>query len=123
MSRSKWGWDKELLEEHPLENNAFIEALFEPMPSPEGELSSEVRETLWPLLQKLQVDTKQRKIIVNTVDPTDHRHQILGGHLLLLHAEPYRLDRIPVGGSVLGRHDAGGDRPRVAGPDSFRACG
>ena len=67
MSKNKWGWDKELPEEHPeeqpFENNPFIEALFERMHSPEGELSSEVSETLWPLLQKLQVDAKQRKLI------------------------------------------------------------
>ena len=61
--KNKWGWDKELPEEHPFENNPFIEALFERMHSPEGELSSEVSETLWPLLQKLQVDAKQRKLI------------------------------------------------------------
>ena len=63
MSKNKWGWDKELPEEQPFENNPFIEALFERMHSPEGELSSEVSETLWPLLQKLQVDAKQRKLI------------------------------------------------------------
>ena len=45
------------------QNNAFGEALFEPMHSPEGELYSEVRETLWPLLQTLHVDAKQRKLI------------------------------------------------------------
>lgn len=63
MRKNKWGWDKGLPEEHPFENNPFIEALFERMHSPEGELSSEVSETLWPLLQKLQVDAKQRKLI------------------------------------------------------------
>lgn len=63
MRKNKWGWDQELPEEHPFENNPFIEALFERMHSPEGELSSEVSETLWPLLQKLQVDAKQRKLI------------------------------------------------------------
>ena len=61
--KNKWGWDKELPQEHPFENNPFIEALFERMHSPEGELYSEVSETLWPLLQKLQVDAKQRKLI------------------------------------------------------------
>jgi len=63
MSKNKWGWDTKPLEEHLFENNAFIDALFERMHSPEGELYSEVRETLWPLLQTLQVDAKQRKII------------------------------------------------------------
>jgi hypothetical protein len=61
--KNKWGWDKELPEEHPFDNDPFIEALLERMHSPEGELSSEVSETLWPLLQELQVDAKQRKLI------------------------------------------------------------
>ena len=42
---------------------AFVDALFEPMHSPEGDLYSEVREALWPLLETLYVDAKQRKII------------------------------------------------------------
>ena len=33
------------------------------MHSPEGDLYREVSETLWPLLEELQVDTKQRKLI------------------------------------------------------------
>ena len=37
MSKNKWGWDKELPEEPPAENNAFIDALFERMHSPEGD--------------------------------------------------------------------------------------
>ena len=63
MSKNKWGWDKELPEEQPFESNPFLEALFERMHSPEGEIYREVSETLWPLLQKLQVDAKQRKLI------------------------------------------------------------
>ena len=63
MSKNKWDWDKKPLEEQLFQNNAFVDALFEPMHSPEGELYSEVRETLWPLLQELHVDAKQRKII------------------------------------------------------------
>ena len=61
--KNKWGWSHELPEEHLLDDNPFIEALFERMHSPEGEIYSEVSETLWPLLQELQVDTKQRQII------------------------------------------------------------
>jgi len=61
--KNKWGWSLEPPEQHPFENNPFIEALFEHIHSPEGELYSEMSETLWPLLQKLQVDAKQRKLI------------------------------------------------------------
>lgn len=59
----KWGWSKERPEEHPFENNPFIDGLFDYMDSPEGELAEAVRETLWPLLQKLKVNAKQRQII------------------------------------------------------------
>lgn len=61
--KSKWGWRHEFPQAHSLESNPFVEALFEHMRSPEGEFYSEVSETLWPLLQKLQVDAKQRKLI------------------------------------------------------------
>lgn len=53
----------ELPLEPPLDDNPFIDARLERMHSPEGDLYSEVRETLWPLLQTLHVDAKQRKII------------------------------------------------------------
>jgi hypothetical protein len=33
------------------------------MHSPEGDLYREISETLWPLLEGLQVDTKHRKLI------------------------------------------------------------
>jgi hypothetical protein len=63
MSKDKWDWNKKLLEEELFQNMAFVDALFETTHSPEGDLSSEVRETLWPLLETLHVDAKQRKII------------------------------------------------------------
>jgi hypothetical protein len=61
--KNTWSSNYELPLEPLLDDNPFIDALFERMHSPEGELYSEVRETLWPLLQTLQVDAKQRKII------------------------------------------------------------
>ena len=63
MSKDKWDWNKKPLEEELFQNMAFVNALFEPMHSPEGDLYSEVRETLWPLLETLHVDAKKRKII------------------------------------------------------------
>lgn len=50
-------------EKHPFEDNAFLEGFLDWMDSPEGELSSEVRDTVWPLLEKADVDAKNRKII------------------------------------------------------------
>jgi hypothetical protein len=61
--KNTWSSNYELPLEPQLEDNPFLEALFERMHSPEGELYSEVSETLWPLLQQLQVDAKQRKLI------------------------------------------------------------
>lgn len=50
-------------EKHPLEDNPFVEDFVEWMNSPEGELSDEARETVWTLLEKADVDAKNRKII------------------------------------------------------------
>lgn len=47
----------------PFENNLFIEGLFEWMDSPRGQLSDEVREATWQLLEKVDVDTTHRKLI------------------------------------------------------------
>ena len=62
-SKKNWGSNYEFPLEPQLDDNPFLEALFERMHSPEGELASEVQETLWPLLQELHVDAQQRKII------------------------------------------------------------
>ena len=50
-------------QKHPFEDNPFIEDFVDWMGSPEGELSSEVRDTVWPFLEKVDVDAKNRKII------------------------------------------------------------
>src|SRR6266704_5351594 len=44
-------------------NNPFIEGLFEWMDSPEGQQSIAVRDVLWNLLEDVQLDAKQRKLI------------------------------------------------------------
>ena len=63
MGKNKWDWDKTLLEEQLFQNSAFIEDLFEPTHSPEGDLYSQARETLWPLLETLHVEARQRKLL------------------------------------------------------------
>jgi hypothetical protein len=45
------------------ENNPFIEGLFEYMDSPRGQLSDEVREVTWPLLENVDVDAVNRRLI------------------------------------------------------------
>ena len=45
------------------ENNPFIEGLFEHMDSPRGQLADEVREVVWQLLEKVDVDVTDRKLI------------------------------------------------------------
>ena len=61
--KNTWSSNYELPLEPLLEDSPFLDALFERMHSPEGELYREVSETLWPLLQQLQVDAKHRKLI------------------------------------------------------------
>ena len=45
------------------ENNAFIEGLMEHMSSPRGQLSDEVREVTWQILEEVNVDAADRKLI------------------------------------------------------------
>jgi hypothetical protein len=50
-------------DQHPLEDNPFAEEFLDWINSPEGELSGEVHDTIAPLLEKADVDAKNRKII------------------------------------------------------------
>ncbi len=50
-------------EQHPFEDNPFVEGFADWMDSPEGELSSDVLNVVWGLLEKADVDAKNRKII------------------------------------------------------------
>ena len=43
--------------------NPFIEGLFEYMDSPEGQLADEVREVTWQLLENVDIDAADRKLI------------------------------------------------------------
>ena len=45
------------------ENNPFIEGLFEYMDSPRGQLADEVREVTWQMLETVDVDAADRKLI------------------------------------------------------------
>ena len=45
------------------ENNPFIDGLFEYMDSPRGQLSDEVREVVWQLLEKVDADATHRTLI------------------------------------------------------------
>jgi hypothetical protein len=50
-------------DQHPFEHNPFLEDLAAWMDSPAGELSSEALDAVWTLLEKVDVDAKNRKII------------------------------------------------------------
>jgi len=50
-------------DKNPFEDNPFPEGFLEWMSSPEGELSGEVSDAVWMLLEKADVDAKNRKII------------------------------------------------------------
>lgn len=50
-------------DQHPFEDNPFIEDFLDWMNSPEGQLSDAARETVWTLLEQADVDAKHRKII------------------------------------------------------------
>jgi len=59
--KAKWTALPELTEMP--EGNPFIEGFLEWMDSPEGQLSIEAIDLVHPLLEKLQVDAKARKIL------------------------------------------------------------
>ena len=61
--KNTWSSNYKLPLEPLLDDNPFLEGLFERMNSAEGELYREVSDTLWPLLDELHVDAKQRQII------------------------------------------------------------
>jgi hypothetical protein len=48
---------------HPLEDNPFVEGLLEWMDSPEGLSSIEISDALWELMEDVQLEARQRKII------------------------------------------------------------
>jgi hypothetical protein len=50
-------------EESLFDNNPFIEGLMEYMNSPRGQLSDEVREVTWQILEEVDVDAADRKLI------------------------------------------------------------
>lgn len=51
------------------ESNPFIEGSLDWMDSPEGELSGEVSDAVWQLLEKVEVDATARKLIWNDGKP------------------------------------------------------
>ena len=54
---------KKKREESLFDNNPFIEGLMEHMSSPRGQLSDEVREVTWQILEEVDVDAVDRKLI------------------------------------------------------------
>lgn len=50
-------------EESLFDNNPFIEGLMEYMSSPRGQLSDEVREVTWQILEEVDVDAADRRLI------------------------------------------------------------
>jgi hypothetical protein len=50
-------------DKHPFEDNPFLDGFCEWMGSAQGELSGEVLDAVWTLLETADVDAKKRKII------------------------------------------------------------
>jgi len=48
---------------HPFEDNPFVDGLLDYMGSPEGQLSIEVSDTLWEVMENVQLDARQREFI------------------------------------------------------------
>jgi len=54
---------------HPFEDNPFVDGLLDYMGSPEGQLSIEVSDTLWALMENVQLDARRRELIWSDGDP------------------------------------------------------
>ena len=50
-------------DQHPFEDNPFLDDFLDWMGSAEGELSNAVSDAVWTLLEKVDVDAKHRKLI------------------------------------------------------------
>lgn len=50
-------------DQHPFEDNPFLDGLLDYMGSPEGQLSIEVSDTLWDLMENVQLDARRRELI------------------------------------------------------------
>lgn len=50
-------------DKHPFEDNPFVDGLLDWMGSPEGQLSIEVSDTLWELIENVHLDPRQRELI------------------------------------------------------------
>jgi|SRR5512134_3009209 hypothetical protein len=66
--------------EHPQDSifasNPFLDGLFDWMDSPEGQQCIAVRDVLWDLLEDVQLDAKQRKLIWPDAEPLDLEQSI-----------------------------------------------
>ena len=50
-------------EKHPFEDNPFLEGFLDWMGSPEGQLSIEVSDVLWQLMENVHLDAQRRELI------------------------------------------------------------
>lgn len=50
-------------EKHPFEDNPFLDGFLEWMGSPEGQLSVEVSDALWQLMENVHLDARRRELI------------------------------------------------------------
>lgn len=57
------GKRREQHEKHPFEDNPFADGLLDWMGSPEGQRSIEVSDTLWDLMDNVQIDARRRELI------------------------------------------------------------
>ena len=57
-------------------NNPFLDGLFEWIDSPEGQQSIQVRDVLWNLVEDVQLDAKQRKLIWPDAESLDLEQSI-----------------------------------------------
>lgn len=67
---------KQHLHDSMFANNPFLDGLLDWMGSPEGQQCIAVRDVLWDLVEHVQLDAKQRKLIWPDAEPLDLEQSI-----------------------------------------------
>jgi hypothetical protein len=61
MGKNSWGWGRRVIDVRPIEDE-FLQWIG----SPEGQLSQEALDIVWPLLDTTEVDAKDGKLCLRT---------------------------------------------------------
>jgi hypothetical protein len=80
MGKKSWAWGRIALRDPPLGENPFLDGLGQWIDSPEGQLSDEARDTVWPILDAAQIDAQRGTILWPDATPLDIQQTVCRIH-------------------------------------------